>query len=205
VSAGECAIADTLELAIRPYVGPVGPVSFDVKERGSAWWLLCDMYIHNNPTANFRDRFLLPISEAMVASREIMEATAETRVLESIEDIARHQEEFLGLGYDAIVIRHAGSQYCPGKRCTSAIRIVAEKTATAKIVGISTGASGAAIMKCSAGDVVFSCIAPGSIEHKRSIAESPSDFIGRMVVVKYTKTGARGAPLYPRALEVCHD
>lgn len=205
VSAGECAIADALELAIRPYVGPVGPVSFDVKERGSAWWLLCDMYIHNNPTANFRDRFLLPIRAAMMASREIMDVTVETLVLESTEDIERHKDEFCALGYDSIVLRHAGSQYCPGKTCASAIRMAAEKTAKAKIIGISTGASGMAIMKCAVGEAVFSCLAPGSIRYKRYIAESPADFIGRTVVVKYTKTGALGVPVHPIAMEVRHD
>lgn len=181
----------------------VADLFYDAKERSGVWFI-CDCFLASAPSTNFRDRFLNIMRDAIDHNHIVARHVVETRICETLDDIDAHRKDFVSAGYCAVVLRHGGSPYSPGRTCSSALRISGEHTMVARIEAITTGHAGIAVLNCRAepGAQRFTCLAPGGIATKREIAEAPGDFIGCRVLVKYLRLGRHGTPLYPIALGI---
>lgn len=103
------------------------------------------------------------------------------------------------LGYEGLIVRPVGHPYETGKRSKGLIKVKAWMDDEYKVIGMTAGVDGQAILHMKHNGKVFKATAPGTFREKIETFRNLEDYIGKKVNVQYANLTNDGVPFHPVA------
>lgn len=102
-------------------------------------------------------------------------------------------------GYEGLIVRPIGSPYECGKRSKSLIKVKSWMDDEYKVIKISKGVDGQAILHLQHNGRAFRVTSPGTFDQKFYVAENKDLYVGKKVNVQYANLTKDGVPFHPVA------
>lgn len=121
-------------------------------------------------------------------------------VLHNESRMKHYHQEFVTQGYEGIMIRQNGP-YLQGQRSDSLYKYKEFEEAEFEIIGIKPDKHGQAVLQCEGFDVRMR----GTDQERKEQLENPSDYIGKLVTVRYFTLTEYGKPQFPVGITIRED
>ena len=121
------------------------------------------------------------------------------------DDIYRLQKQFIEEGYEGAMVRNLNGAYALGKRSANLQKVKTFLDGEYKIVGYEQGVGkeeGCVIWKCETDSHTFSVRPKGTQEQRQEWFNNASQYIGKMLTVKYQELTDDGVPRFPVGISV---
>lgn len=119
-----------------------------------------------------------------------------TGTMEDERGIYAKLDTYVEEGYEGLIARDYYGIYAVGQRSPSLLKLKPMQDAEYEIVDVKKDIRGAAIFICDAGNgQTFDPVPVGTIEERRQWAETPENFIGKQLTVKYHHLSEDGIPV----------
>ena len=121
------------------------------------------------------------------------------------DDIYRLQKQFIEEGYEGAMVRNTLGEYALGKRSANLQKVKTFLDGEYKIVGYEQGVGkevGCVIWKCETDSHTFSVRPKGTQEQRQEWFNNASQYIGKMLTVKYQELTDDGVPRFPVGISV---
>ena len=121
------------------------------------------------------------------------------------DDIYRLQKQFIEEGYEGAMVRNYEGAYALGKRSANLQKVKTFLDGEYKIVGYEQGVGkeeGCVIWKCETASYIFSVRPKGTQAQRQEWFNNASQYIGKMLTVKYQELTDGGIPRFPVGISV---
>ena len=130
---------------------------------------------------------------------------AHTFVCENMSQIRNLHDDFVAGGYEGAMVRILDSRYEPDKRSKGLLKYKVFDCDEFEIYGVEERKKEVvfrlrSFSKTGSSDSSFYCTPPGTKEENNAIRNNPSDYIGKMVTIKYFGLTKDGLPRMPKAV-----
>ena len=129
-----------------------------------------------------------------------------TEVVDSPEEVVEKHDEYVEEGYEGIMIRNAKGLYKVGGRSNDLQKLKTFMDAEYEIVGFYEGdgaEKGCVMWRCKTGDgKVFGCRPKGTHEERAELYKHGSEYIGKMLTVKFQELTEDGIPRFPVGIAI---
>uniref|UniRef100_A0A6C0ARI8 Polydeoxyribonucleotide synthase [ATP] n=1 Tax=viral metagenome TaxID=1070528 RepID=A0A6C0ARI8_9ZZZZ len=124
-----------------------------------------------------------------------------TEVVSNPEEVVEKHDEYVEEGYEGIMIRNAAGLYKVGGRSNDLQKLKTFMDAEYEIVGFYEGdgaEKGCVMWRCKTADgKVFGCRPKGTHEERAELFKHGSEYIGKMLTVKFQELTEDGIPRFP--------
>jgi DNA ligase-1 len=130
-----------------------------------------------------------------------------TYIAKDVEEMAQLQSKFIADGYEGLMLRHKDSKYLWGYRSNELLKVKTFQDSEFEIVDVVEGEGkmkgcGIIVCKNDLTDATFKATPKMTMEQRAEIFENKSDYVGKLVTVKYFDRTEDQIPRFPVALSV---
>jgi ATP-dependent DNA ligase len=129
-----------------------------------------------------------------------------TEVVSNPEEVVEKHDEYVEEGYEGIMIRNAAGMYKVGGRSNDLQKLKTFMDAEYEIVGFYEGdgaEKGCVMWRCKTADgKVFGCRPKGTHEERAELFKHGSEYIGKMLTVKFQELTEDGIPRFPVGIAI---
>lgn len=129
----------------------------------------------------------------------------DTYAMNNEESVVNYHKDFVGAGYEGVIIRNVGGKYLFNHRSQDLQKYKAFQTEEFTIVDVIEGEGkdmGAAIFICQVNQTTFNVRPKGTYEQRRVWFEQRAELIGKSLTVKFFDYTPDGIPFHPVGLTI---
>jgi DNA ligase-1 len=171
-----------------------------------------DCYLSSDPNLDFVNRTSF-VDEAIAKDTAIPSSWEKVQnyTAHNEDDIYRLQKQFIEEGYEGAMVRNFQGEYALGKRSANLQKVKTFQDGEYKIVGFDEGVGkeeGCVIWKCTTGVIgsnfvgFFKVRPKGTQAQRREWFNNASQYVGKMLTVKYQELTDDGIPRFPVGISV---
>ena len=126
-----------------------------------------------------------------------------SRVVNSLSEAQHWYESHLREGFEGSMLRDPSSQYQPGKRSASILKMKPKFDTEVEVIDIVPSETGFGLCVCKlAGlDYTFKVLAPGTHDDRFEALKNKNNYIGRLLKIEYRELTSDGIPFHAVATE----
>lgn len=163
-----------------------------------------DLYLPES-NCDYRTRHMM-LNDIVLSSGSDYLEMCETVKVSNEADLMQCQAEFMKQGYEGAMLRHGKTNYEPGKRSSSLLKVKTFEDDEFEVIDTKMCRDGkyegCPVFICvTKKGHTFDVLAPGKVPEKRALGERRKELVGELLTVKYiyyTKT-AEPVPFFPIA------
>lgn len=163
-----------------------------------------DSIVLDDANMGFQDRWNL--MDTLVRNAGTRHVTmVENFIVNSEEEIYSLHAQFVGEGYEGIIIRNIDGKYAINHRSNDLLKYKHFETDEFKIVGFEEAVGndvGTVVWECAAGDKKFTCRMKATRAVRRQMLEEAPSYVGKKLTVNYQNLSPEGVPRFPVGIAI---